>query len=98
MRIDFEMTEAQLQTLMEACRPVPLIAIHCGMPASPQERANAAWAKLGKVMGFDPMTVRPTGKGDRFFSAEVECPGMEVESGVFSGCNQTAGDCPACGR
>lgn len=26
------------------------------------------------------------------------CPGFEVEPGVFSGCNQSAGDCPVCGK
>ena len=24
------------------------------------------------------------------------CPGLEVEPGVFSGCNQSGGDCPTC--
>lgn len=26
------------------------------------------------------------------------CKGFEIEPGVFSGCNQSAGDCPACGK
>lgn len=75
-RINYEMTEDQLKTLLAAMRPVPLIALQCGMPCSPQENANAAWARLGKDMGFDPMTVRPTGKGDRFFSAVAACVGV----------------------
>ena len=70
-RENFEMTEVQLAEIMEACKSVPLIALNCGMPPSPQENANRAWAKLGKEMGFYPMSVEPTGKGDRFFSAEV---------------------------
>jgi hypothetical protein len=67
---NFEMTQAQLDALISACRPVPLIALQCGMPRSQQEMANSAWAALGKDMGFDYNTVRPNGKGDRFFTAE----------------------------
>lgn len=26
------------------------------------------------------------------------CPGIEIEPGVFSGCDQSAGDCPVCGK
>ena len=29
---------------------------------------------------------------------EALCKGIEVESGVFSGCDQSAGDCPMCGK
>lgn len=36
---------------------------------SQQERANEAWKKLGDRMGFDFMTVEPTRKGDRIFTA-----------------------------
>lgn len=67
---DYEMTEEQLKNLMDACKPVPMIALQCGTPRSPQENANYAWESLGKELGFNHMTVRPNGKGDRFFSAE----------------------------
>ena len=70
MRKQFEMTQEQLETIMEACRPVALIALNSGMPSSPQENANRAWEALGKELGFKHMTVKPNGKGDRFFSAE----------------------------
>ena len=69
MRREFEMTRGQLDKILEACKPVPLIALQCGMPKSPQENANDAWEALGKEMGFDYMTVVP-GKSDRFFTAE----------------------------
>jgi hypothetical protein len=99
MKKDYEMTAEDLQTLLKAMRPVPMIALQCGTPRSVQENANAAWARLGKIMGFDPMTVAPNGKGDRFFSAEaLPCKGFEIEPGVFSGCSQSAGDCPTCGK
>ena len=67
---EFEMSQEQLDKLLDACKPVPMIALQCGTPRSPQANANDAWAALGKELGFDAMTVRPTGKGDRFFSAE----------------------------
>ena len=70
MRKEFEMTQKQLDTLLDACRPVPMIMLQCSTPSSPQENANHAWERLGKEMGFQHMTVRPTGKGDRFFTAE----------------------------
>jgi len=69
-RREFEMTEADLQVLLKACRPIPLIMCQYGMPRSPQETANAAWGELGKKMGFDFMSVKPLpSKGDRFFTA-----------------------------
>lgn len=71
-RTEYEMTEQDLKTLLEACRPTPLMAISGGRPMfdSPQENANRAWAALGKKMGFDSDTVQPLqGKGQRFFSA-----------------------------
>ena len=71
MRMNYEMTPDDMQTLLAAMRAVPMIMLQCGTPRSVQENANAAWAELGKKMGFDPMTVRPTGRGDRFFSAEA---------------------------
>jgi len=67
---DFEMTQDQLDGLMEACKPVAMVALNLGTPSSPQENANAAWKKLGNEMGFDHMSVRPNGKGERFFSAK----------------------------
>jgi hypothetical protein len=67
---NFEMTQNQLDEIIDACKPVPLIALNAGMPTSPQEKANSAWEKLGKELGFDHMTVKPNGCGDRFFSAE----------------------------
>lgn len=70
-RTNYEMTEEDLNELLEACKPVPAIMLHIGGgPSSPQERANAAWGRLGKKMGFDHMTVHPIiGKGSRFFTA-----------------------------
>ena len=27
-----------------------------------------------------------------------KCQGFEIESGVYSGCDQSGGDCPVCGK
>ena len=84
MRQKFEMTEAQLQMLLEACRSGPLIALQCGMPPSPQERANRAWEALGKEMGFQHMTVEPAPGGQRFFTAipAAPSPTAALQAGV----------------
>ena len=68
-RKDYEMTQADLDKIMDACKPVPYMVFGGIPPRSPQENANDAWAELGRRMGFDHMTVQPTGRGDRFFSA-----------------------------
>ena len=68
--LEYEMTQEDLNEILKACRSVPLIALQCGMPRSPQENANEAWNLLGAKMGFNHMTVKPSGKGDRFFLAE----------------------------
>lgn len=69
-RINYEMTEADLEALYSAMQPVPMIMLNVGGGRSQQESANDAWAALGAKMGFDSETVQPIpGKGDRFFSA-----------------------------
>lgn len=68
-RREYEMSQEDLDILLEAMKPVPLIMLQCGTPPSQQERANAAWKALGDKMGFEHMSVKPNGKGDRFFTA-----------------------------
>ena len=71
-RVDFEMTQADLDGILEAinkARNTPLIMLQCGFTQSPQEAANDAWAELGERMGFVAETACANGKGDRFFSA-----------------------------
>jgi len=68
-RTNYEMTEADLERILDACKPVPYIVVGGHGPISPQERANAAWADLGSRMGFDYMTVQPDGRSDRTFTA-----------------------------
>ena len=81
MRKTFTMTKAQMDRLLESMKSRPLIMLQCGMPPSQQSRANDAWAILGREMGFDGMTVRPTGNDPLVFSAEpVSAPPTTSES------------------
>jgi hypothetical protein len=69
-RTEYEMTEADLDELLDACKPVPVMMVGGHAPSSPQENANRAWVRLGEKMGFDSTTVRPAdGRGTRFFTA-----------------------------
>jgi len=70
MRKEFKMSDEDLETILDACKPVVYIIIGGVIPTSPQENANRAWAKLGERMGFDHMTVKPTRKGNKVFTAE----------------------------
>lgn len=70
--MNYEMTQEQLDTLLEAMKPVPYVDFGGGFPSarSQQDNANAAWKSLGKELGFDYTTVKPTGKGAKFFTAK----------------------------
>lgn len=71
MKQRFEMTQADLDQLLEASRPVPYMVFGGMAPRSPQDNANAAWRELGNLLGFDAMTVEPIrGEDQRFFMAE----------------------------
>jgi hypothetical protein len=45
----------------------------------------------GRYEGYVPGLACPAHGGP-------SCPGIEIEPGVFSGCDQSGGDCPTCGR
>lgn len=80
-RIEYEMTEADLEKILDACKPTVCIKIGDYTGGSPQENANRAWEELGNRMGFDAMTVSPIhGKGVRFFTAVPnETPQQQFE-------------------
>ena len=74
-RKEYEMTAADLQSLLDAVKPAPAIMLQCGPAPSQQERANNAWKALGDKMGFDHMSVAPIAwKSDRFFTASPKKP------------------------
>lgn len=81
MRREYEMTEEQYAMLLEACKPIPCMMVRGYPPQSPQENANAAWATLGRELGFRSLTVKPIpGKSTRCFTAEpVETEGAAIE-------------------
>lgn len=68
-RVEYEMSEDDYDKIIDACKPVVAIQVGGHSPRGPQENANAAWAILGKKMGFDSITARPSEKGPRFFTA-----------------------------
>lgn len=68
--MDYELTEEQLARIKEASKPVPYLVMAGTPPLSPQQNANRAWEALAEEMGFDWRTVRPSQKGERFFTAE----------------------------
>lgn len=73
MRREFVMSQEQLDTLLNACKPTPCMFLSGGqrMGSTPQENANAAWRELGEVMGFKGDTVQPiAGAGQKRFTAE----------------------------
>lgn len=80
----FEMTQADLEKLLEASRPTPVMFLSGGVPMGPsqQENANDAWAELGRRLGFDAMTVEPIhGQPNTVFMAEpVAVPEPEASA------------------
>lgn len=67
--MEYEMTQSDFDKIMEACKPTRYMVAGGMEPRSPQQNANDAWEELGSRMGFDHMTVQPSSKGDRFFTA-----------------------------
>jgi len=68
---EYELTEAQLEKILDAGKPVRCMLIGSVAPRSPQENANSAWRSLADELGFVWDTVRPVpGKGQRFVAAE----------------------------
>ena len=53
-RIEYEMTEKDLDKLLEQCKPTPYMVVGGFTPRTPQENANAAWGILGEKMGLWP--------------------------------------------
>lgn len=72
MKAEFKMTQADLDTIKEASKAVMYIVFDGQEPRPPQQNVNAAWAALGRKMGFKLMTVEALpSKGERFFLAEA---------------------------
>jgi hypothetical protein len=87
-RREFEMTQVDLDTLLAAMKPVPYMIIGGYAPISQQENANNAWERLGNKIGFHHMTVRPNGKGDRFFTAIPKEPTPTDHAALLAECQE----------
>lgn len=71
MRIEFEMTQEDMDKILNASKPVTYLVAGGIPPRSPQENANSAWDALGSRMGFVGRTVQAApGKSALFFTAE----------------------------
>lgn len=68
---EFEMTQEELESIL-SLKSDPVMYISGGIPLgrSRQEKANDIWKELASKYGFEWDTVRPNGKGDRFFIAK----------------------------
>ncbi len=70
---EFKMSDTQLKVILNACKPVPYIAISGVEPSSPQKHANSAWQQLANEMGFVWDTVNPIpGKSQHYFYAKAK--------------------------
>lgn len=69
-RREYELTDEQYLTILEASRSVPVMFTSGGtsIGGSPQENANRAWERLGREMGFQYLTVE-AGRSKRHFTA-----------------------------
>jgi len=68
---EFELSQADWEYILDACKPVPYMVFGGIPPESPQARANRAWETIGHKIGFKYMSVQPDTRGrDRFFTAE----------------------------
>ena len=70
-RQEFQMTDAQLAVIVAASTPTPLMFLPGGLPMfdCAQQNANRAWERLADQLGFEPYTVRPSKKGNHYFTA-----------------------------
>ena len=70
--------------------------------SNPKQSGRDAFAG-GKLRDENPVDKRTGGNDHQLWDQgwveeSNRCCGVEIEPGVFSGCDASAGDCPACGR
>lgn len=67
----YELTADQYSRLMEASKPVTLIAIQCGPVSTPRENAERIWRDVAAEHGCIFDTIQPShADGPHFFRAE----------------------------
>jgi len=62
----FRLTDEELQKLLDASRPTPVMYLSGGTPMfeAPEDCANRVWRELGKVHGFIWESAEPALTGD----------------------------------
>ena len=79
------------RAVIEKMRPVVDVAVALEAHFSANNRHfEALHATVRAYQNSQPATSESHGG--------PECPGLEIEPGVWSGCDGKAGDCPTCGR
>lgn len=102
-RKEYELIVEDYQMLLKASQPTRAMFLSGGQPMghTPQENANYAWHKLGYKMNFYATTVKPSPKGDRFFTAVPRPVKMECQCGYVHEIVPQEGKhnhvCPDCG-
>jgi|HubBroStandDraft_6_1064221.scaffolds.fasta_scaffold163192_3 hypothetical protein len=64
MKRQYRLTDEELQSIMDASKPVPYMVIGGVEPSSPQENANRAWQAVAAKHGFEWDTAEDAGTGD----------------------------------
>jgi len=80
MRKEYELSQEDLDSILDASKPVPAMYLSGGqlIGNTPQENANRAWKEMGKKYGFVWDTAQPVaGKGQRFITAVAIEPEKE---------------------
>lgn len=71
MKKQYRMTDEELQSVLDASKPVPYLVFGGMAPPSPQENVNRAWAAIARAHGVRQMSIGPASTGDqRDFIAE----------------------------
>lgn len=72
MRKEYELSQEDLDTLLDASKPVPVMYLSGGQPmfGTPQQNVNRVWKEIGQKYRFFWNTAQPiAGKGQRFITA-----------------------------
>jgi hypothetical protein len=72
MRLHYELNEDEYKEMQVPSHVPYLLGSDGTPPLSPQEVANLKWQKLAEQKGFIWDSVRPSDRGPRFFTAEVD--------------------------
>jgi hypothetical protein len=65
VKVLFRLTDEELESILNASKPVPYMIIGGHVPASPQENANAAWEIVAAKHGFVWDTAESANTGDQ---------------------------------